>query len=305
MYEEWIKLRNSLWDDPRVVSLANELSANLDGLLPKQKHLFSLDFLKCAVLGALFRTWSVADQHSRDGILRHYTPGVLDDMLGMRGFFSFATALMRVNWLEFENGNLVIPRFSEHNSQSAKARHENTARQRRARVARLSRSGHENVAPIEGEGETEQEKIHRNDESCPEPVEDDHSGPPVLVFQTVGKGPKEWSLTEAKVAEYQESFPGVDVLAECRKARQWIIDNPTKRKTARGMPAFLTRWLGRVQNSGRAGAGKDAPPETPAAKAERLARERARRGADLVPPQISPEEAERLRSQIDSLRRKG
>ncbi len=163
---------------------------------------------------------------------------------------------------------------------------------------------HHSTAGVSSEEETLEEKLPKK-EACTEPAEAGRSEPAVLVFQTVGKGPKEWSLTEAKVAEYQESFPGVDVLGECRKARQWVIDNPTKRKTARGMPAFLTRWLGRVQNSGRAATGKDAPPETPEAKAERLARDRQRRGADVVPPLIPPEEADRLRRDLEALKRKG
>lgn len=77
----------------------------------------------------------------------------------------------------------------------------------------------------------------------------------VLVFPTVGRGPKEWPLFESKVREYAESYPGVDILAECRKALQWCRDNPTNKKTCRGMPAFLSRWLGRAQDGGRRGTG--------------------------------------------------
>lgn len=79
----------------------------------------------------------------------------------------------------------------------------------------------------------------------------------ILVFPCVGKGPREWSLTEAKLAEYSTSFPGVDCLAECRKARQWCIDNPPKRKTFGGMPKFLSSWLSRVQDAGGAARGND------------------------------------------------
>lgn len=75
---------------------------------------------------------------------------------------------------------------------------------------------------------------------------------PVLRFPVAGRGPAEWCLTQAKLEEYDQSFPGVDCLQECRAARQWCIDNPTKKKTASGMPAFLTRWLSRAQNSGAA-----------------------------------------------------
>jgi hypothetical protein len=64
----------------------------------------------------------------------------------------------------------------------------------------------------------------------------------VLDFPTRGK-PKSWHLTKTKVAEYEQSYPGLDVLGECRRARQWCIDNKEKQKTAKGMPGFLNRWL--------------------------------------------------------------
>ena len=35
----------------------------------------------------------------------------------------------------------------------------------------------------------------------------------------------------------------------CRDAYAWAINNPTKRKTFRGMGAFLSRWLTRANDS--------------------------------------------------------
>lgn len=71
---------------------------------------------------------------------------------------------------------------------------------------------------------------------------------PELEFPIVGKGIRVWTLTVGKLAEYAETFPGIDLAGELRKARQWCLDNPAKRKTAKGMPAFLTRWLGNAQD---------------------------------------------------------
>ena len=72
----------------------------------------------------------------------------------------------------------------------------------------------------------------------------------VMEFPTTGSA-KTWHLTATKVAEGQATFDTLDVVAECRKARQWIIDNPGRRKTARGMLKFLGGWLGRAVDSGR------------------------------------------------------
>ena len=73
-----------------------------------------------------------------------------------------------------------------------------------------------------------------------------------------GKPVHEWPLTEAKLAEYAETFPDFDVLAECRKALQWCRDNPGKRKTPRGMAAFLSRWL--TSAIDRGGGQRAGPP---------------------------------------------
>lgn len=73
---------------------------------------------------------------------------------------------------------------------------------------------------------------------------------PVMVFPVVGKGPTEWPLTAAKLAEFCEAFPDLDVLAEMRAARVWVTNHRAKRKTYGGMPGFLSRWLIRAQDSG-------------------------------------------------------
>jgi hypothetical protein len=85
---------------------------------------------------------------------------------------------------------------------------------------------------------------------CSEPSQTPASEPPVMTFPTVGDGPKEWHLTASKLSEYGETFPGVDLLGELRKARQWCIDNTARRKTAKGMPKFCSGWLTKAQNSG-------------------------------------------------------
>lgn len=78
----------------------------------------------------------------------------------------------------------------------------------------------------------------------------DAPDPIFLTFPCKGIGAKEWHLRESKLKEYQEAFPAIEVSSVTRHARQWCIDNPTKQKTLRGMPAFLTRWMGREQNRG-------------------------------------------------------
>lgn len=87
--------------------------------------------------------------------------------------------------------------------------------------------------------------------------------PPVFVLPCVGNGPKEYAVTEQQIREWRDAFPGVDVLAEVRKARAWLDANRRRRKTYRGMPAFLVSWMNRAQNRGgsRSGATNGRPEE--------------------------------------------
>jgi hypothetical protein len=94
-----------------------------------------------------------------------------------------------------------------------------------------------------GQDTTGQDKT----EDCPETVPVIEAA--VLTFPTDGN-PRSWDLTDAKVKEFREAFPSQDVVGECRKALAWVQANPGKRKTPRGMPGFLFRWLSRAQDRG-------------------------------------------------------
>lgn len=95
-----------------------------------------------------------------------------------------------------------------------------------------------------------------NKEDSFEPASGSSKQPPadsLMRFQVSGK-PPEWHLTQSKLDEWQSLYgKQLDVIHECRKARQWMIDNPSRRKTARGMSAFLNRWLDRAANNTRGG----------------------------------------------------
>lgn len=45
------------------------------------------------------------------------------------------------------------------------------------------------------------------------------------------------------------AYPGVDIVAEIRKAHAWEVSNPKKRKKDR--PRFLSNWLSRAQDKAR------------------------------------------------------
>ena len=59
----------------------------------------------------------------------------------------------------------------------------------------------------------------------------------------------EWSLTQKHLDELVESYPDLGegrVKGEMLRARQWVVENRSQRKTARGMGRYLNSWLGRA-----------------------------------------------------------
>ena len=105
----------------------------------------------------------------------------------------------------------------------------------------------ERMGDQEQEQEQEQEQKQEK-KDCTEPPPASSVPPAVLVFPTVGSGTKTWELTQDQISRWAELHPGIDVLAECRKALSWCEANAAKRKSARGMTAFLVRWLGKAQD---------------------------------------------------------
>lgn len=81
----------------------------------------------------------------------------------------------------------------------------------------------------------------------------------ILTFETNGITPT-WELTREQLSEWSMCYPDFNVLAEVRKALAWIEANPTKRKTARGMPRFLVNWLNHANDRPRPSAGPRASP---------------------------------------------
>ena len=70
----------------------------------------------------------------------------------------------------------------------------------------------------------------------------------VLTFDCNGKV-NQWTLTQKQVDEWAEVYPGVDILAECKRAKAWTLANT--KKTANGMKRFLNGWISRAVNSNR------------------------------------------------------
>ena len=100
------------------------------------------------------------------------------------------------------------------------------------------------------------------------PGNNDQPEPAILTFPLAKKG-ETFAVTQPDIGEWQESFPGIDVLLELRHCLQWSRDNPTRRKTKNGIRKHITAWLGKAQDrtrgqpqAGQAGPGGYPAPRT-------------------------------------------
>ena len=67
-------------------------------------------------------------------------------------------------------------------------------------------------------------------------------------FPVVGTKGSSWGMPRSLLEELKRAYPPLDVPAEARLARAWLVANPTKRKTPNGMPRFLNSWLTRAND---------------------------------------------------------
>ncbi|HFF3759543.1 TPA: hypothetical protein ACGCNR_001527 [Stenotrophomonas maltophilia] len=90
-----------------------------------------------------------------------------------------------------------------------------------------------------------------------EPV--DPPAPPVIGF-LLNDG-SEFGLTQAQLDEFQDLYPGINVLQQVKNAKAWCLTNPKNRKTRSGAMKFINGWLSRAQNSAPTRAAETPAPQ--------------------------------------------
>ena len=134
MAGDWIKMRESLHEDPAVLYMASSLNVSSD-----------------EIVGKCHRFWAWVSRNCHDGSVTLVTLSSLGWHLGM---LEFLELLVEVGWLEEVDLNgkvgLKIPNFDRHLSESAKKRGLASDRKRKQREpdARESRSSHAPVTQV-------------------------------------------------------------------------------------------------------------------------------------------------------------
>ena len=58
---------------------------------------------------------------------------------------------------------------------------------------------------------------------------------------------KNFIFTKNDLLAYQKTYDFVDVERELKKMERWLLSNPEKKKTFKGYPAFINKWLSNLQ----------------------------------------------------------
>jgi hypothetical protein len=76
------------------------------------------------------------------------------------------------------------------------------------------------------------------------------------VIELITKNGQLWKPTQRQMRMWQELHPGINLKREFLKMESWLLNNPARRKTVRGMGRFVDNWLASArpekQNSTRA-----------------------------------------------------
>lgn len=95
--------------------------------------------------------------------------------------------------------------------------------------------------------------IVREESKSTDRPEAENKHPPLVTFPVIGNGKGgTWALTQPLLDALTDAYQGVDVLTEAKRALAWVHANMGRRKTGAGMPRFLTNWIARAANSGKA-----------------------------------------------------
>ena len=79
-------------------------------------------------------------------------------------------------------------------------------------------------------------------------VEPQDRGSPLEVL-TLNTG-KDYPIYQDQVKEWGRLYPAVNIGQELKNMRGWLLANPTKRKTSRGILRFINSWLAKRQDAG-------------------------------------------------------
>jgi hypothetical protein len=149
MSQPWIKVRESLHSDPRVIAMADMLSMSASSyvLNPSARDLLGVtptvtrDVMVDVTVSSLVRVWVEANRHTVDGVFRHASLTIIDSLSHVPGF-GLAMASVGYAVADAITMTVTLPNFNEHNAPSKAGKGgTNSQRQQRWRDKKRLQAG--------------------------------------------------------------------------------------------------------------------------------------------------------------------
>lgn len=276
----WCKLEDTFHASPKVARLARVLGIS-----------------QVLARGHLATLWSWCTTFAPDGDLSSYLPEDIEHASGWEGPAGELWAALcdeRCRFVDITDQGPELHQWEERAVTYVRARR----RQRtRGVVDHVTTSGRPVVDHVATSGSARGEE-RRGEEKRVAPklelaLESAPTSPGVITYPAQGKR-STWVLTEAHLAKLQAAYPGLDVLAEARKALAKVETGACRQPTAKGYPRFLASWLDRSVDRGPPGQQRGIPG--PAADDfEGLVQLAAKRGRSS-PPELTETQRRGLRA---------
>lgn len=235
MAGDWIKMRMDLHRHPKVVRIMSALNAD-----------------RLRAIGGLHAVWCIFDEHSQDGRLDGYTPRIMDDMIGWKGF---CQAMIDVGWLTYSTTEgLAVPNFDTHNGDSAKRRATEAERKRSSRKTSAERP--QNVRTECGQKADQRREEKNNTPIAPK-------GALQLRAESIFRNDPNTPLTPKEVRAFARALPAIQATSEAdwQLLEQFYAAPQSETYSRKDLAGLLNNWNGEIDRA-RTWAGGKAEPST-------------------------------------------
>lgn len=173
-------------------------------------------------------------------------PGKFVEILTKTGWIDDKEGVFVHDWDDYA-GDLLRKRNDE--KARAKANRIKAKEEMEKRTAYVQRTSDIRPADVRSKSRVEKSRVEKSNippispqGDCAEPEKSDSPPEPPVVTLLLKTG-EGWPVTAQQAREWQDSFPGVNVMYQLQKMERWCEDNPTKRKTKVGIRKFAVNWL--------------------------------------------------------------
>lgn len=91
---------------------------------------------------------------------------------------------------------------------------------------------------------------HLSDDDLPVVVANEHDFSPSIAIFELNGDIKQLGFSEEMARSFDLAYPGADNIQRIRRSAQWLLANPTRRKTSKGLMRYINTWIAKANDSG-------------------------------------------------------